>query len=63
MLAGIWALALEILGVRELQEMTTGRAALAVILAILVIVIIMIAVAAMFFITFSEITPMTVTGF
>jgi hypothetical protein len=63
MFAGIWSLALEILGVRELQEMTTGRAALAVILAILVIVIIVIAVAAIFIIAFSEITPLPFTGF
>jgi len=62
-LAGIWSLVLEILGIRELQEMTTGRAALAVILAILVVVIIVIAIAAMFFIAFSEITPLPVTGF
>lgn len=63
MLAGIWSFALEILGIRELQEMTTGKAALAVILAVLVIVLIVIAIAAMFFIAFSEITPMPVTGF
>ncbi len=62
-LGGIWSLVLEILGIRELQEMTTGRAALAVILAILVVVIIVIAIAAMFFIAFSEITPLPVTGF
>lgn len=62
-LAGIWAFILEILGIRELQEMTTGRAALAVILAILVVIVIVIAIAAMFFIAFSEITPLPVTGF
>jgi hypothetical protein len=60
---GIWAFALEILGIRELQEMTTGKAALAVILAVLVILLIVIAIAAMFFIAFSEITPLPVTGF
>ncbi|MCE5298826.1 MAG: YIP1 family protein [Methanoregulaceae archaeon] len=63
MLANIWSIALEILGIRELQEMTTGKAALAVILAILVILIIVIAIAAMFFIAFSEITSVPVTGF
>jgi hypothetical protein len=62
-LAGIWSIALEILGIRELQEMTTGKAALAVILAILIIVIIIIAIAALFFIAYSEITPMPMTGF
>jgi len=61
--AGIWSIALEILGIRELQEMTTGKAVLAVVLAILVIVIIIIAIAAMFFIAYSEITPIPVTGF
>jgi len=63
MLAGIWSFALEILGIRELHEITTGKAALAVILAILVILIIVIAIAAMFFIAFSEITPVPLTGF
>jgi hypothetical protein len=62
-LAGIWSIALEILGIRELQEMSTGKAALAVILAILIIVIIIIAIAALFFIAYSEITPMPITGF
>ncbi len=60
---GIWAFALEILGIRELQEMTTGKAALAVILAVLVILLIVIAIVAMFFIAFSEITTVPVTGF
>ena len=63
MFAGIWSFALEIFGIRELHEMSTGKAALAVILAVLVIVIIVIAIAAMFFIAYSEITPMPVTGF
>lgn len=62
-IAGIWSIALEILGIRELQEMTTGKAALAVILAILIIVVIIIAIAALFFIAYSEITPMPLTGF
>lgn len=62
-IGGIWSIALEILGIRELQEMSTGKAALAVILAILIIVIIIIAIAALFFIAYSEITPMPITGF
>jgi hypothetical protein len=62
-LAGIWAFILEIIGIRELQEMTTGKAALAVILAIVVILVIIIAIASFFFIAFSEITPLPITGF
>ena len=55
-LAGIWSLVLEVLGIWELQEMTTARAALAVILAILVILLIVIAIASFFVIAYSEIT-------
>lgn len=63
LLAGIWTLALEILGIRELQEMTTGKAILAIILAVVIVAVIVIAIAAMFFIAFSEITPVPVPGF
>jgi hypothetical protein len=65
-LAGIWTIILEILGIRELHEMTPGKAALAVIVAILVIAIIIIAIAALFFIAFSEVvmemSPRQITG-
>ena len=39
-IAGIWALIVEILGIRELQEMSTGKAVLAVILPVIIIGII-----------------------
>jgi hypothetical protein len=61
LLAGIWTIVLEILGVRELQEMTTAQAALAVILAILVILLILIVIAAFFVIAYSEIIQGPVT--
>ncbi len=61
LLAGIWCLVLEVLGVRELQEMTTARAILAVFLAILVVILILIVVAAFFFIAYSEISQGPVT--
>jgi len=35
-IAGIWALIVEIIGVRQLQELSTGKAVLAVILAIII---------------------------
>jgi hypothetical protein len=56
-LAGIWSLALGIFGIRELQDLTTTRAVLAVILALMVVVLIIIAIAAFFFIAYSVITP------
>lgn len=45
----IWALIVEILGVRELQEMSTGRAVLAVILPAIIIGIIVAIAAAVYF--------------
>jgi hypothetical protein len=47
-IAGIWSLVLEILGIRQLQELTTGRAILAVLIPIIIIVILTIVIAAMF---------------
>ena len=48
-IGSIWSFVLYILGVRELQEMSTGRAAGAVILAFVVFIIIVIVVAAALF--------------
>ena len=48
-IGGIWSLILLILGIRELHEISTGRAALALILAIVVLMIIIIALATAFF--------------
>jgi hypothetical protein len=45
-LAGIWSLVLEVLGVRQLQEVTTGRAIIAVIIPLVIIVILVIIFAA-----------------
>jgi len=42
-IAGIWALVIEIIGVRELQEVSTGRAIIAALLLPAIIVIIAIA--------------------
>lgn len=39
-IVGIWSLVVEILGIRELQDMSTGKAALAVILPLVIYVII-----------------------
>ncbi|NYT08235.1 MAG: YIP1 family protein [Methanomicrobiales archaeon] len=48
-IGSIWSFVLYILGVRELHEVSTGRAALALILAVVVLLIIIIALAAAFF--------------
>jgi len=61
LLAAIWSLVLGFFGIRELQDVTTIKAALAVILAIMVIVLIVIATAAFFFIAYSEITPVPIS--
>lgn len=45
-LAGIWSLVLEILGIRQLQEVTTGRAIIAVIIPLVIIVILIVLLAA-----------------
>ncbi len=62
-IGSIWTFVLYILGVRELQEMTTGRAAAAVILAAVVLLIIIVLVAAFLFIAFMEIVPGPISTF
>jgi hypothetical protein len=46
MIAGIWSLVLEVLGVRQLHELTTGKAILALVIMLVVIVILTIILAA-----------------
>ena len=43
-IAGIWALIVKIIGIRELQEMSTGKAVLAIILPLIIIVIVAVAI-------------------
>jgi len=64
-IGGIWSLILWILGIRELHEISTGRAALALILAIVVLLIIIIALAAAFFFALvsSGVMPVPVSTF
>ena len=50
-LFALWSLILGIIGIRELQEMGTGRAALAVIIAILIPLILIILLAAYLFVS------------
>ena len=61
LLAAIWSLVLGFFGIRELQDLTTIKAVLAVILLLMVIVLLIIALAAFFFIAYSEITPLPVS--
>jgi len=60
-LAGILSLILGIFGIRELQDMTTVKAAIAVFLSVLVVFLIAIAIAAFFFIAYSVVTPVPVS--
>jgi hypothetical protein len=62
-IGAIWSFILSILGVRELHEMTTGRAAIAVLLAVVVLAIIIILILAFFFIAFSEVMPIPMGTF
>ncbi len=50
-IAGIWALIVEIIGIRQLQELSTGKAVLAVIIAIAIPLIIYVAIIAAFMAT------------
>jgi hypothetical protein len=63
MLAGIWSLVISVLGIRELQEISTNRAVGALILAVLIPLFILVLLAAFFFIAYSEITSAPVAGF
>lgn len=51
-IGALWTLILEILGIQELQEMSTGKAVAAVILAVVIFMIIIILLAALFFMAF-----------
>ena len=61
-IGGIWSFVLEILGVREMQEISTARAAAAVIIAGVVIAILVAFLAALFFIAaVSSVSPVPPT--
>lgn len=62
MLAGIWSLVISVLGIRELQEISTNRALGALILAVLIPLLVLVLLAAFFFIAYSEITSAPVAG-
>ena len=62
-LAGIWALVLSVLGVRELQGISTGRALGAVLVAVIIPLLILVLLAAFLFIAYSEITAQSATMF
>jgi hypothetical protein len=62
-IAGIWALVLSVLGVRELQGISTGRALGAVLVAVIIPLLILVLLAAFLFIAYSEITTLPATRF
>jgi len=49
----LWSLVLGVLGIRELQEISTGKAILAVVIAIIIPVVIIIVLAAYFMIAYT----------
>lgn len=59
-IAGLWSLVLVILGIRELQDLSTGRAVLAVAIAVLIPLILIVLAAAFFMISYSTMTPVPV---
>lgn len=56
-IGGIWSLILEILGIRELHQISTGRAVAAMVLAVLIVLIIVILIAAWFLIALVSMGP------
>jgi hypothetical protein len=62
MLAGIWSLVISVLGIRELQEISTNRALGALILAVIIPLLILIVLAAFLFIAYTETGPVSVVG-
>ena len=61
-LAGIWALIVEIIGIRQLHELSTGKAVLAVSIGIIVPAIILGAIFAAFMATMPELVLLGTTG-
>lgn len=61
-IAGIWALIVEIIGIRQLHELSTGKAVLAIIIAIAIPAIIGIALIATFITSMSELMSQGPSG-
>lgn len=56
---GIWSLILEILGIRELHQVSTGRAAGAVVLSAFILALIIMLIAAWFIVSLVSVTPVS----
>lgn len=56
----LWSLVLSVLGIRELQDMSNGKAILAVVIAVIIPLIVFILIAAYFFISYATITAIPV---
>lgn len=61
LVGGIWSLILAILGIRELHQVSTGKAAGAVILSAIILLVIVILIAAWFIISLVSIEPVMMT--
>ena len=62
MLAGFWSLFISVLGIRELQEISTNRALGALILAVMIPLFVLIVLAAFLFIAYTRTGPVSVIG-
>jgi hypothetical protein len=62
-LAGIWALVLSVLGVRELHGISTARALGAVIIAVIIPLLILVLLAAFLFIAYTQTGPLPAAGY
>ena len=62
-LAGIWALILSVLGIRELHGISTGRALGAVIVAVIIPLLILVLLAAFLFIAYTQTSSLPVAGY
>lgn len=61
LIGGIWSLILSILGIRELHQVSTGKAAGAVILAAIILMVIVVLIASWFIISLVSIEPVMMT--
>ena len=59
----IWSLIVTILGVRELQSISTGKAALSVVLAVVIFMLVLIMVAAFLFVAIMSVGPVPLDSF
>jgi hypothetical protein len=60
-IAVIWTLVLAVIGIRELQEISTGKAIVVIAIAVIIPLVIIILAAAYFMVSSSTVTPLPVS--